>query len=127
MPSSNRARTVSALAICGLVWPRTAAWADEAAHPARASGHGDLQIRIPAVVYAKPLTGPRELAIGVDDLHRRYVDAQGSIVLTSNTASGYRLSVALDPRVLSGAVIRIQGQTLDAREAQTSFHVLAST
>lgn len=85
----------------------------------------DLRIVIPAIVRAKALADPRSLPISELDVERGYVDVDdaSSLVLTSNTASGYELSVAFDQRLVSRVAVRIQGSTLEAASQGSWLHV----
>ena len=87
----------------------------------------DFAISIPAVVRAKALTEPRSLPIEDSDVLRGYVDVDegSSLVLTSNAASGYSVSVAFDPRLVARVAVRIQGSVLEAASQGSWLHVEA--
>ena len=90
-----------------------------------AQAHIDFRIVIPAIVRARALTTPRYLPVGADDVARGYVDVDDatSLVLTSNSPSGYAVAVAFDERLVSRVEVRIQGNTLEASSRESWLHV----
>ena len=85
----------------------------------------DFGIVIPAIVRARALSQPIDLPISEGDISRGYVDLDGatSLVLTSNSAAGYAVSVAYDPRLVSRVTVRIQGASLEAASQGGWLHV----
>jgi hypothetical protein len=101
-----------------------AAIAESAAGIPHAQASIDVRIVIPAFVRTKAQSDPAEVPIGEADIARGYVDLDEatSLVLTSNSSSGYMVSVAFDERLVARVAVRIDGRTLEAA-APGEIHV----
>jgi hypothetical protein len=101
-----------------------AAHAESVAGASRAQASIDVRIVIPAFVRTNSRSDPAEVPIGEADIARGYVDLDEatSLVLTSNSSSGYMVSVAFDERLVSRVAVRIDGRTLEAA-APGEIHV----
>ncbi len=114
------------LALCAaLVAFSAATRAASATGSPHARASVDFAIAIPAMVRARALTEPLELPISERDIARGYVDldAATSLVLTSNSAAGYAVSVAYDPSLVARITVRIQGSSLEATSQGSWLHV----
>ncbi|HEY6721148.1 MAG TPA: hypothetical protein VI363_05870 [Burkholderiales bacterium] len=101
-----------------------AARAESAAGTSHAQASIDMRIVIPAFVRTRSQSDPAEVPIGEADIVRGYVDLDEatSLVLTSNSSSGFMVSVAFDERLVSRVVVRIDGRVLEAA-APGEIHV----
>jgi hypothetical protein len=90
----------------------------------RAQAGVDVRIVIPAFVRTRSQSDPVEVPIGEADVARGYVDLDEatSLVLTSNSPTGYTMAVAFDERLVSRVAVRIDGRVLEAA-APGEIHV----
>jgi hypothetical protein len=97
---------------------------ESAAGTSRAQALIDVRIVIPAFVRTRLQSDPAEVPIGEADVARGYVDLDEatSLVLTSNSPSGFTMAVAFDERLVSRIAVRIEGQVLQAA-APGELHV----
>jgi hypothetical protein len=114
MEETTSARWIAAGAAAALCIAASPAFADAATHSPASRAALQLRIVIPTVVRAAGLSHPERLEIGAQDIERGYVDfnVATSLSLTSNSRSGYSVSAAFDPSLLSRVVVHIQGQAL---------------
>jgi hypothetical protein len=119
-----RVRTISLLAAALAVF-MPGAHAESASGTSGAQASIDFRIVIPVVVRARAQSAPQFLPIDEGDIARGYVELKDatSIVLTSNSTSGYAVSVVFDERVVSRVEVRIQGRTLEAASQGSWLHV----
>jgi hypothetical protein len=104
-----------------------ASHAESMAASARAQSSIDVRIVIPAFVRVKAQTDPGVVPIAEADVARGYVDVEDatSVMLTSNSAQGFAISVAFDETVVSRVALRVDGRAFEAAAAGTSLHVPA--
>lgn len=90
-----------------------------------AAGHVDFGIAVPAVVRVEAMVQPRSLRIARGDIARGYVDLDDatSLRVTSNSRSGFAISVAFDEHLVSRVFLRIGGDDLAARASGDWLHV----
>ena len=90
----------------------------------RAQAGIDVRIVIPAFVRTRSQSDPAEVPIGEADVARGYVDLDEatSLVLTSNSPTGFTMAVAFDERLVSRVAVRIDGRVLEAA-APGEIHV----
>ena len=90
-----------------------------------ASGHMDFRIAIPAMVRVEGMSQPRSLRIAREDIARGYVDLDDatSVRVTSNSRSGFAISVAFDEHLVSRVFVRIRGDDLAADASGDWLHV----
>jgi hypothetical protein len=103
-----------------------AAHAESAAGTSHAQASIDMRIVIPAFVRTRLQSDPAEVPIGEADIARGYVDLDEatSLVLTSNSRTGYTMAVAFDERLVSRVAVRIDGRVLEAA-APGEIHVVS--
>jgi hypothetical protein len=101
--------------------------AESAPGAANAHAHIDVRIVIPAFVRVKAQSDPAMVPIAEADVVRGYVDVDEatSLTLTSNSPSGFAMSVAFDEAVVSRVAVRIEGRVLEAAAQGTDLHVQA--
>jgi hypothetical protein len=87
----------------------------------------DFTLVIPAMVRVKALVQPDRIAVEERHVSQGYIDIDdaSSVLLTSNSKSGYQLSVAFDAGILARVRVRIASQQLDAEEGSGSMDVHA--
>jgi hypothetical protein len=104
-----------------------AAYAESAIGQSRAQAGIDVRIVIPAFVRVKARSDPGVIPIAEADVARGYVDVDDatSLVLTSNSPSGFAVSVAFDERLVSRVAVRIGGHVLEAGPQASALHVQA--
>ena len=92
------------------------AHAETATGTSRAQAGIDVRIVIPAFVRTSAQSDPAEVPIGEADVARGYVDLDDatSLVLTSNSPTGFTMAVAFDERLVSRVAVRIDGRVLEA-------------
>jgi hypothetical protein len=126
-PGPGKARGMRSILILAVAFTAFtgAAYGASGSGASRVRSSVDFAIVIPAVVRAKALTEPRSLPIEDSDVQRGYIDVddESSLMLTSNAASGYAVSVAFDPRLVARVAVRIQGNTLEAESQGSWLHV----
>jgi hypothetical protein len=90
----------------------------------RAQAGIDVRIVIPAFVRTSSQSDPTEVPIADADVARGYVDLDeaSSLVLTSNSPTGFTMAVAFDERLVSRVAVRIDGRVLEAA-APGEIHV----
>ncbi|MGZ5104911.1 MAG: hypothetical protein ACXWHB_10720 [Usitatibacter sp.] len=104
------------------------AHAGSAIAPARAQASVDMRIVVPAFVRVEAQASPGVVPIGEADVARGYVDVDDatSLVLTSNSRSGFAMSVVFDERIVSRVAVRIAGLALEAASQGSALHVQAA-
>ncbi len=104
-----------------------AAYAESAIGQSRAQAGIDVRIVVPAFVRVKAQSDPGVIPIAEADVARGYVDVEDatSLVLTSNSPSGFAMSVAFDERIVSRVAVRIDGRVLEAAAQGSALHIQA--
>lgn len=122
--ASLRATSLLGLALAAFA-AGTHAESGTGTHYARASIN--VRVVIPVVVRVKALLQPQSLPIREADVARGYVDLDDatSMRLTSNSLSGFSLSVAFDPKLVSRVIVRMQGLAVEAGAPGSWIHVEA--
>lgn len=101
------------------------AHAEGATASARADARIILGVVIPAVVRVKAMSQPRSVRIDGVDVARGYVDVDDStsMLVTSNSALGFTVSVTFDEQVVSRVLLRVQNSDLAAPSSGTWVHI----
>ena len=100
-----------------------------AASPGTGAGEAkasiDLRIVVPAVLRVRSLAQPDRLALAPEDVARGYLDIEegAALLVTSNDPTGFDVSLSIDSSVVSRAVARIAGRSLDAAAPSGRFHL----
>lgn len=104
-----------------------AAHAESAIGQSRAQVGIDVRIVIPAFARVKTQSDPGVVPIAKADVARGYVDVEDatSLVLTSNSPSGFAMSVAFDETIVSRVAVRIDGRVLEAAAQGSALHIQA--
>lgn len=100
------------------------AHAESATGTSRTQAAIDVRIVIPPFVRTSSQSDPAEVPIAESDVARGYVDLDEatSLVLTSNSPSGFTMAVAFDQRLVARIAVRIDGRVLEAA-APGEIHV----
>jgi hypothetical protein len=127
-PTTRRAsaRWILAWLAAAALWPAApCAWAASASGASGARASIDVRVVIPVVLRVKALSQAREFAVRASDVARGYVDVDDgtSLLITSNNASGFALSVSFDPALASRVEARILGQAVEGASPGSSAHV----
>jgi len=112
--SSLAQRILGVVAAALIVMPAVAE-AESGSATSRAPGNVDFRIVIPATVRVERLVQPKGFSITDADLSRGYVDVEGgtSLLLSSNSYSGFAMSLGFDPALMTRVVARFEGRTIE--------------
>jgi hypothetical protein len=127
-PAQHRAMRLPSFAcLLAVLAAVPAANAGSALGSVRASAGLDFRIVVPAMVRVQARAEPPSIALTAADIARGYVeiDEASAVTLTSNSSSGFALTVSFDTALVRAVEVRLGGATLRATQAGVSFPVYA--
>jgi hypothetical protein len=115
------------ITVCAFVVAATGAAGESMLAATSARAALDFRINIPTVVRAENRTDPFSIAVTAGDVRQGYLDLEeaSTLVLTSNSATGFAMSVAFDRRIVRSVELRVAGHTLSSSQPGDAIAVLA--